>query len=291
MFCISCGKGNPDDATFCYSCGSRLYRADSVREPQESRTSSTAQLQNDVAPAAAAKHPDLQLYQVPEHKPHIARRRRRNTLITVFSTVALIAGVALYALYWSLDRRPTHPHPVERVAQMERAPEQPSSSASRGSGLGFNPNAISDWAVMKRGAPATEGDESGLSADQKQRMRELLALALKGGLGAQQNPIQVNLSGEKHDVLEFRWPQMTAALQGELIREFETADTNFWNAMRLLDFEGVAFVGETYRKQLSKMDFIRYSKGYDKYRREFAKVAAGLAAGAKRELKQSEGNR
>jgi hypothetical protein len=74
----------------------------------------------------------------------------------------------------------------------------------------------------------------------------------------------------------------------ELIQEFKQAnDANFWNAARLMNYSQVVFSGDSYKKVVSREEFLAYGKDYDKYKEAFLKAATGLQAGAQGEVSKS----
>lgn len=148
----------------------------------------------------------------------------------------------------------------------------------------MNPNALADYELMSKSKADLGTEEDGLAPETKKRMREGLALQLSGGFQKQNNPIRVDVVGDNHDVLVFRLPSFNAELGNELIQEFSQGDANFWNAMRLMNYQQVVFSGDAYERTVARKEFSRYGKDYEKYKAGFLKAAKGLEAGAKGEL-------
>lgn len=152
----------------------------------------------------------------------------------------------------------------------------------------LNPNALDNYALLSKSSTALGTEDDGLSPDTKKRMREGLALQLAGGLQKQNNPIRVDVTGADHDILLFQLPSMNEEMAAELIQELRQAnDANFWNAARLMNYSQVVFSGDSYKKVVSREEFLGYGKDYDKYKEAFLKAAAGLQAGAQGEVSKA----
>jgi hypothetical protein len=160
-----------------------------------------------------------------------------------------------------------------------------SGSATKGQQASLNRDALDNYALLSKSRSELGTEDDGLSPDTKKRMREGLALQLAGGLQKQNNPIRVDVSGADHDILIFQLPSMNDDMAEELIQEFRQAnDANFWNAARLMNYSQVVFSGDSYKKVVSREEFLAYGKDYDKYKEAFLKAATGLAAGAQGEV-------
>ena len=161
-----------------------------------------------------------------------------------------------------------------------------STSAGRQGSL--DPGALNSYALLARSSSELGTEADGLSPDTKKRMREGLALQLAGGLQKQNNPIRVDVAGDDHDILVFRLSSMNDEMAEELIREFrQTNGASFWNAARLMNYSQVVFSGDSYKKVVSRAEFVAYGKDYDKYEEAFLKAAAGLRAGAQGEVSKA----
>jgi hypothetical protein len=157
--------------------------------------------------------------------------------------------------------------------------------ATEGQQRSLNRDALDNYALLSKSSSELGTDDDGLSPDTKKRMREGLALQLAGGLQKQNNPIRVDVTGADHDILVFQLPSMNDEMAEELIQEFRQAnDSNFWNAARLMNYSQVVFSGDSYKKVVSREEFLAYSKDYDKYKEAFLKAATGLQAGAQKEV-------
>lgn len=161
--------------------------------------------------------------------------------------------------------------------------------ATRGQPGSPNPNALDNYAVLSRSTSEIGSEDDGLSPDTKKRMRESLALQLAGAMQKQNNPIRVDVTGTDHDILVFELPSMNDDMAEELIQELRQAnDANFWNAARLMNYGQVVFSGDSYKKVVSREEFLSYGKDYDKYKEAFLKAATGLQAGAQGEASKPD---
>jgi hypothetical protein len=151
-----------------------------------------------------------------------------------------------------------------------------------------NPGALDDYALLSKSTSALGSDDDGLSPDTKKRMREGLALQMAGAFQKQNNPIRVDVTGADHDILVFQLPSMNDEMADELIQGLKQAsDANFWNAARLMNYSQVVFSGDSFKKVVSREQFLAYGKDYDKYKKAFLKAATGLQAGAQGEVSKS----
>jgi len=163
-----------------------------------------------------------------------------------------------------------------------------SGGATKGQQGSPNPGALDNYSLLSKSSSDLGTKDDGLSPDTKKRMREGLALQLAGGLQKQNNPIRVDVTGADHDVLVFQLPSMNDEMAEELIQEFRLAnDANFWNAARLMNYSQVVFSGDSYKKVVSREEFLAYSKDYNKYKEAFLKAATGVQAGAQGEVSTS----
>jgi hypothetical protein len=127
---------------------------------------------------------------------------------------------------------------------------------------GVNPDALKGWEVLKRdqnlGDPAT-----GLTPAAKKRMREVIALQLRGSFAAFTN-LTVDLKGDDHERLIVACNNMNPTTKN--VREaLEQADGDFWNRMRLFDFSELVITGTNYSETISKSKFKEWSRDYDTY--------------------------
>ena len=160
--------------------------------------------------------------------------------------------------------------------------------AANGQKVSGNPGALDDYALLSKSTSALGSDDDGLSPDTKKRMREGLALQMAGAFQKQNNPIRVDVTGADHDILVFQLPSMNDEMADELIQGLKQAsDANFWNAARLMNYSQVVFSGDSYKKVVSREEFLAYGKDYDKYKEAFLKAATGLQAGAQGEVSKS----
>ncbi len=186
-------------------------------------------------------------------------------------TVALVGVIGLVVA--SLPRGGTK-QAADRAAQSKQQDEKAT----------VNPNALDNYEIMSKSKVDVGTVADGLAPEAKKRMREMLALQLAGGLQQQNNPIHVEVTGDSHDVLLFQLPSMSDAVSNELIQRFRGGDANFWNAMRLMNYRQVVFSGESYKKIVTREEFLRYGKDYEKYKAAFLIVTKGLQSGAQGEL-------
>lgn len=160
--------------------------------------------------------------------------------------------------------------------------------AVKGQQASVNPGALDNYALLSESNSEVGTEDDGLSPDTKKRMREGLALQLAGGLQKQNNPILVDVTGADHNILVFQLPSMNDQMAEELIQEFrQENDANFWNAVRLMNYSQVVFSGDSYKKVVSREEFLDYGKDYNRYKEAFLKAARGLQAGAEGEVSKS----
>jgi hypothetical protein len=193
--------------------------------------------------------------------------KRRTALHTAYSLVGTLVGVLVIGFV---------------------AASWHSAGATKGQQGSVSTDALDNYALLLKSSSELGTEDDGLSPDTKKRMREGLALQLAGGLQKQNNPIRVDVTGADHDILVFQLPSMNDEMAEELIQEFRQAnDANFWNATRLMNYSQVVFSGDSYKKVVSREEFLAYSKDYDKYKEAFLKAATGLQAGAQGEVSKS----
>jgi hypothetical protein len=131
------------------------------------------------------------------------------------------------------------------------------------SGPVSNPNALNGWEVLKKGQPL--GDAStGLTPAAKKRMRELLALRLKGSL-AQVTNLLVDLQGPDHDKLVFSFSNVDPTVASNLPHAIEEVDPDFWNEMRFSNFKEVVFAGAAQYESIPESKFSQRSHGYEAF--------------------------
>jgi len=130
----------------------------------------------------------------------------------------------------------------------------------------------------------TQSDDAFLSPSAKQRGRTNLALALRGGLKTQRNPIEVEIAGNTDDILVFRSGGMDAATANTLLDSFrQDPAANFWNSLRLFSFNEVVFRGDNYQQSVPRSQFIQWSRNYEQYVSEVRKVVGQITEAAQGE--------
>lgn len=129
---------------------------------------------------------------------------------------------------------------------------------------GFNPDALKGWEVAKSD-PNIGDAKTGLSPENKKKMREQFALECRGDLASTKG-VSVELEGETHDRLIFSVNCAIATNGGELfIDALRQYDPNFGNRLRLLDFSEMVLAGTNYSETFSQTDFSKWSQGYDAF--------------------------
>ncbi len=196
---------------------------------------------------------------------HIATKK------TVLQTVCIIGGTLVVVLIIGLV-----------VASWPRRSATESQRAS------LTPDALDGYALLSKASTKLGSEEDGLSPETKKRMRESLALQLAGGMQKQNNPIRVDVTGADHDVLVFQLSSMNDEMAEELIQEFRQGDANFWNAARLMNFSQIVFSGDSYKKVVSREEFLAYGRDYDKYKEAFLRATKGLQAGVQGEVSKAD---
>jgi hypothetical protein len=152
----------------------------------------------------------------------------------------------------------------------------------------LNLDALNNYALLAQSSSELGAEDDGLSPDTKKRMREGLALQLAGGWQKQNNPIRVDVTGADHDILVFQLSSMNHETAEELIQELRQANgADFWNAARLMNYSQVVFSGDSYKKVVSRAEFLAFGRDYHKYKEAFLKAATGLRAGAQGEVSKS----
>jgi len=147
-----------------------------------------------------------------------------------------------------------------------------------------NPNALDSYEVMSKSKADLGTEADGLTPEAKKRMREMLALQLAGGMQQQHNPTHIEVTGDNHDVLLFQLSSMNDAMSNYMIQTWREGDANFWNGMRLMNYNQVIFSGDGYKKIVTREEFLSYGKDYEKYKAAFLKATKGIQAGAQGEL-------
>ena len=151
--------------------------------------------------------------------------------------------------------------------------------------VAMNPNALDNYEILSKSNADLGNKDDGLTPEAKKMMREMFALEMSGALHKQNNPINVEVAGNNHDVLLFQSPAMNDAIADEMIKAFRVDENaNFWNGMRLMDYSQVVFSGTSYKKIVTRKEFLNYGKNYEKYKVAFLKATKGFQAGAQGEL-------
>ena len=143
--------------------------------------------------------------------------------------------------------------------------------------------------LVPKQAPSTSTAESetvedGLSPETKKRLRETMALQLSGAFQRQDPSMRVDVTGVHSDVLVIQIPSMNDGSVNDMIHEFSQGDTNFWNAMRLLNYRQVEFSGKGYKKIIPRKEFLNYGKNYEGYVARFLEAVRGPQATAQGDL-------
>jgi hypothetical protein len=153
----------------------------------------------------------------------------------------------------------------------------------------FNRDALQDWEIMQPGFSAVDSPDKRLSLQAKKRMREILALSMAGAVQQQNNPIRIELRGDNHDLLVFSHSKLDASVADSVIRTFDNEPTtNFWNAMRLMDFKEVLFIGDNFKRSVSRVEFITKGKNFEKYKADYMKAMGQVQAAAQGEASKPE---
>jgi len=147
----------------------------------------------------------------------------------------------------------------------------------------LNPNALDNYEIMSKPKVALGTEDDGFPPETKKRMREMFALQMSGAMQKQNNPIRVDVVGDNHDALLFQLPSMSEEMANELIQEFRRGDANFWNGMRLMNYSQVVFSGESYKKIVTRDEFLGYGKDYEKYKAATLRAMKEFQAGAQGE--------
>ena len=82
-------------------------------------------------------------------------------------------------------------------------------------------------------------------------------------------------------------PEMNAEIADGLLRSM-TANDNFWNGVRALGFTEVIFSGDSYRRSISKNEFIPWCRDYEKYLAALQRAKAQMSGGLEHESTQPD---
>ncbi len=194
-----------------------------------------------------------------------------HTICIVGGTVALLLVILM--VIGSLQRGST------KQADSPSVPSTPPGETTS-----VNPNALDDYEIMSKSKADLGSSADGLTAQAKKRMREMFALEFAGAMQKQNNPVHVEVIGDDHDVLSLQLPAMNEEVSNDLIQGFGEGDANFWNGLRLMNFNELVLSGEDYKKNVTKQEIIRRSKNYNEYKAAFLKTLNGIQAGAQGEV-------
>lgn len=190
---------------------------------------------------------------------------RRTVRHYTLTTIAILAIMTGFGIFWLSRTKHTNGN-VE-----QQRPQAPNGSAA--------------YELLTPATGKLGSVDDGLTPKTKQRMRESLALQLSGLLQKQNNPMRVDVIGNDHDVLFFQLASMNERLSDDFINELaRSGDGNFWNAMRLMNYNEIVFSGDSYNRIISRKEFLGFGKDYDSYKAAFLKAMKGLQAGAQGEL-------
>ena len=179
--------------------------------------------------------------------------------------VCLLIVLAYTSIHWPLA--------------VSQAKAQPQTSSPPG----FHPDALSGWEILKKDQQL--GDAStGFTPAAKKRMREMLALRLKGSLAPGSN-LNVDLQGPDHDKLVLSFQKFDPTTASNLPHALEWIDPDFWNEMRFFGFSEVVFAGAAHHEPVPESKFPQWSHGYEDYI-----VAMNNRMGAEVQLSGSDGN-
>lgn len=117
-------------------------------------------------------------------------------------------------------------------------------------------------------------------------MRQRFASTLDGGLRSIYTAIQVRLEGDNEDKLLIYMPQMNSAIADDLIQRTRQ-DGNLWNGVRALGFSGVIMSGNTYRRSISRTEFIPWCRDYEKYLSQVQEAMRQTSGALRRESSPS----
>ena len=117
-------------------------------------------------------------------------------------------------------------------------------------------------------------------------MRQNLASALDGGMKSIYKGLEVRLEGENEDKLVLHLGEMNLGVADNLLKTFREDKTgNFWNSLRALGCSELVLSGDTYRRSISRSEFIQWCRDYEKYLSELRKVAGQISGGLEHEAK------
>jgi hypothetical protein len=210
----------------------------------------------------------------------VKKSRRRFFSNPVFLTICIHAGIAVIfviaVLVVGSIQRATTKTPDNQAAQSKPTDEQST----------VNPNALGGYEIMSKSKADLGSEADGIAPEAKKRMREMFALEFAGAMQKQNNPIYVEVKGDNHDVLSLELPSMNDEISNDLIKMLREGDANFWNGIRLMNYNQVVFSGDSYKRIVTRGEYLGYCKDYEKYKAAFLKTMKGLQAGAQGELKK-----
>ncbi len=118
-------------------------------------------------------------------------------------------------------------------------------------------------------------------------IRQRFAATADGGFRSIYPAIRFRSKGEHSEKLLVYMPEMNAEIADGLLRSM-TANDNFWNGVRALGFTEVIFSGDSYRRSISKNEFIPWCRDYEKYLAALQRAKAQMSGGLEHESTQPD---
>jgi hypothetical protein len=222
----------------------------------------------------------LESLRVKSRSGEVQTLRRRFFFHPAFLTICIHVGIAVIfviaVLVVGSIQRATTKKPDNQAAQSKPTDEQST----------VNPNALDGYEIMSKSKADLGSEADGIAPKAKKRMREMFALEFAGAMQKQNNPLHVEVIGDKHEVLSLELPSMNSEISNNLINKLREGDANFWNGIRLMNYSQVVFSGDKYKRIVARGEYLGYCKDYEKYKAAFLKTTNGLQAGAQGELKK-----
>jgi len=117
-------------------------------------------------------------------------------------------------------------------------------------------------------------------------IRQRFAATADGGFRSIYPAMRFRSEGEHSEKLVVYMPQMNVEIADGLLRSM-TANGNFWNGVRALGFTEVIFSGDSYRRSISKNEFIPWCRDYEKYLAEMQRAKGQISSGLEHESAES----
>jgi hypothetical protein len=127
---------------------------------------------------------------------------------------------------------------------------------------GINPQALEGWEIMKRDQPLGDSP-TGMTPVAKKRMREMIALQLKGTLASFTN-LTVDVQGADHSQLVFNFVNMNPVFTN-FPSAIQQVDTDFWNRIEFLNFSEVILNGSNSCETIPASKFKQWTHSYTAY--------------------------